>query len=65
MTPAIPATPSTARSRIDRPASASIASHTVQKMIVLPKSGCCISNAAMTAVSSADRGTPAATCPSP
>ena len=42
--------------RMLTPASASIAIHTAQKMIVLPKSGCFISRKAMTPVISAERG---------
>ncbi len=36
------------------PASASIATHTAQKMMVLPKSGCFISRNAMAPVRTAD-----------
>ena len=42
--------------RMLTPASASIATHTAQKMIVLPKSGCFISRKAMAPVSTAEIG---------
>ena len=56
MIPATPAAASPPRIRIETPASASIATHTAQKMIVLPKSGCFISRKAMVPVRSADKG---------